>query len=192
MLELYKPHIEDLWFKEKMMSDEQTMAYNHAYGGTIPFPKEYWADWHDRWIINHNNKRFYRYIKENGTFIGEVAYHFDGERQIYIADVIIYAPYRGKGYGRNGLLLLCETAKDNGIMELYDDIAIDNSSVALFLKCGFVEVLDNVKKRDYIDQNREISPLRKADDALLLDNSKMTLAEQDAWLIAQYNRVIEK
>ena len=107
MLELYKPHIEDLWFKEKMMSDEQTMAYNHAYGGTIPFPKEYWADWHDRWIINHNNKRFYRYIKENGTFIGEVAYHFDGERQIYIADVIIYAPYRGKGYGRNGLLLLC-------------------------------------------------------------------------------------
>ena len=40
MLELYKPHIEDLWFKEQMMSDEQTMAYNHAYGGTIPFPKE--------------------------------------------------------------------------------------------------------------------------------------------------------
>ena len=57
---------------------------------------------------------------------------------------------------------------------------------------SFEEVLDNVKKRDYIDQNREISPLREADDALLLDNSKMTLAEQDAWLIAQYNRVIEK
>lgn len=57
---------------------------------------------------------------------------------------------------------------------------------------SFEEVLDNVKKRDYIDQNREIIPLRKADDALLLDNSKMTLAEQDAWLIAQYNRVIEK
>ena len=57
---------------------------------------------------------------------------------------------------------------------------------------SFEEVLDNVKKRDYIYQNREISPLRKADDALLLDNSKMTLAEQDAWLIAQYNRVIEK
>ena len=135
MLELYKPHIEDLWFKEKMMSDEQTMAYNHAYGGTIPFPKEYWADWHDRWIINHNNKRF------------------DGERQIYIADVIIYAPYRGKGYGRNGLLLLCETAKGNGIMELYDDIAIDNSSVALFLKCGFVEVL---RTTEYVLVKKEL------------------------------------
>ena len=38
MLELYEPYIKDLWFKEKMMGDEQTMAYNHAYGGTIPFP----------------------------------------------------------------------------------------------------------------------------------------------------------
>ena len=157
MLELYKPHIEDLWFKEKMMNDEQTMSYNHAYGGTIPFPKDYWADWYNRWIINHNNKCFYRYIKENDIFVGEVAYHFDGERKIYIADVIVYAPYRGKGYGRNGLLLLCEAAKENGLMEIYDDIAIDNSSVALFLKCGFVEVLRTsefvlVKKELWVKQ----------------------------------------
>ena len=79
MLELYEPYIKDLWFKEKMMGDEQTMAYNHAYGGTIPFPKEHWADWYDRWIANHNGKRFYRYIKNDCTFVGEVAYHFDGE-----------------------------------------------------------------------------------------------------------------
>ena len=85
MLELYEPQVEDLWFKEKMMGDEQTMSYNHSYGGIIPFPKEYWADWHDRWITNHNGKRFYRYIKDRDTFVGEVAYHFDGERQIYIA-----------------------------------------------------------------------------------------------------------
>ena len=141
MLELYEPRIEDLWFKEQMMSDVRTMAYNHAYGGTISFPKEAWAGWYDRWITNHTGSRFYRYIKDDNTFVGEVSYHFDGERQIYIADVIVYAPYRGKGYGRKGLLLLCETAQANGIKELYDDIAIDNSSVALFLKCGFVEVL---------------------------------------------------
>ena len=141
MLELYKPHIEDLWFREKLMGDEQTMSYNNAYGGTIAFPKEYWADWHNRWIINHNDKRFYRYVKEKDTFVGEVAYHFDEKRQIHIADVIIYAPYRGKGYGRKGLLLLCEAAKENGVKVLYDDIAIDNASVALFLNCGFAEVL---------------------------------------------------
>jgi len=153
MLELYVPNIEDLWFKEKMMSDEQTMSYNHAYGGTISFPKEDWEKWYDRWITNHNGKSFYRYIKEHDSFVGEVAYHLDEDRQIYIADVIIYAPYRGKGYGHEGLLLLCETAKENGIKELYDDIALDNSSVALFLKCGFKEVL---RTREYILVKREL------------------------------------
>ena len=141
MLELYEPQVEDLWFKKKMMGDEQTMSYNNAYGGTIAFPKEYWSDWHNRWIINHNDKRFYRYVKEKDTFVGEVAYHFDEKRQIHIADVIIYAPYRGKGYGRKGLLLLCEAAKENGVKVLYDDIAIDNASVELFLNCGFAETL---------------------------------------------------
>ena len=140
MIELYTPAIEDLWFKEKILSDKETMSYNHAYGGTIPFTKEKWESWHNRWIINHENKRFYRYITDNDTFIGEVAYRFDDEEQRYFADVIVYAPHRGKGYGRAALLLLCETAKNNGIQELYDAIAIDNPSVALFLKCGFIEV----------------------------------------------------
>ncbi len=54
---------------------------------------------------------------------------------------------------------------------------------------SFDEILENVKQRDYIDQNREISPLRKADDALLLDNSHMTIAEQKEWLLEQYRRI---
>ena len=153
MLELYEPHIEDLWFKEKMMDDEQTMAYNHAYGGTIPFPKEKWTNWHQRWITDHSGKHFYRYIQDNDAFVGEVAYYFDEERQVYIADVVIYAPYRGKGYGRKALQLLCEIAKENGIKELYDDIAIDNSSVELFLKCGFEEVL---RSNEYILVKKEL------------------------------------
>lgn len=153
MFELYAPRVEDLWFKEKMMGDEQTMSYNHAHGGTIPFPKEHWAGWHDRWITNHNGNRFYRYIKKDGVFVGEVAYRFDEERQMNIADVIIYAPYRGKGYGRKALLLLCQAAKETGIQELYDDIAIDNSSVALFLKCGFTEVL---RTSEYVLVKKEL------------------------------------
>jgi cytidylate kinase len=47
----------------------------------------------------------------------------------------------------------------------------------------FEEVLKNVQERDYIDSHREVSPLRKADDALLLDNSEMTIPEQDAQLL---------
>lgn len=51
-------------------------------------------------------------------------------------------------------------------------------------------ILKNVEERDYIDSHREVSPLRKADDALLLDNSAMTIEEQREWLQAQYNRVL--
>lgn len=47
----------------------------------------------------------------------------------------------------------------------------------------YEEVLENVKKRDYLDSTREESPLRKADDAVVLDNSDMTIAEQKAWLL---------
>lgn len=56
-------------------------------------------------------------------------------------------------------------------------------------EAGFDEILENVKQRDFIDQNREVSPLRKADDALLLDNSHMTIAEQKTWLMDQFRRV---
>lgn len=53
------------------------------------------------------------------------------------------------------------------------------------------EILENVKQRDYIDQHRETSPLRKADDALLLDNSQLTIAEQKEWLYEQFNRLTQ-
>ncbi len=54
---------------------------------------------------------------------------------------------------------------------------------------SFDEILKNVKERDYIDEHRAVSPLRKADDALLLDNSNLTIEEQKQWLIQQYLRV---
>lgn len=57
-------------------------------------------------------------------------------------------------------------------------------------EASFNEILENVKQRDYIDQNREVSPLRKADDALLLDNTNMTIPQQKAWLQEQFNRVV--
>lgn len=56
---------------------------------------------------------------------------------------------------------------------------------------SYEEILKNVEERDYIDQHREVSPLRKADDAILLDNSHMSIAEQKAWLLEQFKRVTE-
>ncbi len=55
--------------------------------------------------------------------------------------------------------------------------------------CNFDEILANVVERDRIDSTRAISPLRKADDAIVLDNSNMTIPEQKAWLLEQYYRV---
>ena len=51
---------------------------------------------------------------------------------------------------------------------------------------NFQEILENVQQRDHIDQTREVSPLKKADDALLLDNSFMTREEQEEWLKEQF------
>lgn len=55
---------------------------------------------------------------------------------------------------------------------------------------SYEDVLRNVEERDRIDQTRAVSPLRKAEDAILLDNSNMTIPEQKAWLIEQYERVM--
>jgi cytidylate kinase len=54
----------------------------------------------------------------------------------------------------------------------------------------FDDILRNVKERDEIDMNRAVSPLRKADDALLLDNGNMTKEEQNEWLISKFNEVV--
>ena len=56
-------------------------------------------------------------------------------------------------------------------------------------EASFDEILENVKQRDYIDQHRDVSPLRKADDALLLDNTNLTIAQQKEWLFDQFNKV---
>ena len=56
----------------------------------------------------------------------------------------------------------------------------------------FNEVLKNLEKRDQIDSNREDSPLKKADDAILLDNSEMTLEQQMVWFRNLYHNVISR
>ena len=52
------------------------------------------------------------------------------------------------------------------------------------------EILANVQQRDYIDSHRDVSPLKKADDALLLDNSLMTREEQNEWLDREVKKII--
>ena len=139
MITLYKPPLDDMLFRKKLLADAETMSYNNAYGGTISFPEQNWESWHNKWVNPSNEKYFYRYLQTEDTkeFVGEVAYHYDEIREIVICDVIVLAKYRGRGFGSLGIKLLCEAAKSNNISELHDDIAVDNPSVNLFLKNGF-------------------------------------------------------
>ncbi len=57
------------------------------------------------------------------------------------------------------------------------------------MPADFDEILKNVEERDYIDSHREESPLRQAEDAILLDNSEMTIAEQKQWLLDRFHEV---
>lgn len=58
-------------------------------------------------------------------------------------------------------------------------------------RASYEEIIENVKQRDYIDTHREVSPLTQAPDAVVLDNSFMTLEQQDEWLMEQYRKAAE-
>jgi len=59
------------------------------------------------------------------------------------------------------------------------------------MKANYDEILHNVQERDYIDSHREVSPLRKAEDAIELDNGQLTIAEQLQWLIDKFREKTE-
>ncbi len=66
----------------------------------------------------------------------------------------------------------------------FDELSAKGESVS------FAEILENVQERDRIDSTRAASPLRKADDALVLDNSNMTREEQLEWVIGKVQESI--
>lgn len=68
----------------------------------------------------------------------------------------------------------------------YDELLRKGSSAT------YEEVLDNIKMRDYNDVNRKVSPLVQAPDALLLDNSYMTIEEQNTWLLNKVKEACNK
>ena len=60
------------------------------------------------------------------------------------------------------------------------------------LPANYDEILKNVQERDYIDTHRKVSPLRKAADAIELDNSHITIDEQNEWLMRQFRRACDE
>lgn len=141
MLKAVVPSLSEMNFRQMLLSDEQTMSYNKRWGGIIPFLESEWNEWYRVWVSGNSKERYYRYLYsvELETFVGEIAYHYDQQHKVYIINIIIKAEFRGHGFGREGLVLLMQSAKGNGIEALCDTIAIDNPSIALFQELGFIE-----------------------------------------------------
>ena len=125
-LELYIPQPEDGWFYVKMMSDPATMAYNAPWfppDGCIPDPDAGWRDLLEAWI-GKGPERFYAFLrrKRDGAFVGDVNDHYNPDRGRWDMGIVIFAPERGKGYGRQGLALLLDHAfRTDGIPRLHND-----------------------------------------------------------------------
>ena len=125
-LELYLPRLEDLWFHQRLLADPATMAYNAPWfppDGCVPFPESAWAAWHERWM-GQEPERFYAYLRRtsDGVFVGDVNFHRNPEQGWWDMGVLIFAPERGKGFGRQGLALLLDRAfRVAGIPRLHND-----------------------------------------------------------------------
>lgn len=125
-LRLYVPRVEDGWFYVQMLTDPATMAYNAPWfppDGCIPDAAEEWLDIQADWI-GQEPKRFYAYLQRlsDGAFVGDVNYHLDDREGRYGMGIVIYAPERGKGYGREGLRLLADKAlRIDGVPALHND-----------------------------------------------------------------------
>ena len=145
MLKLYIPKIEDYWYEEKLQSDEDTMSYNAGYEvsyfgyhydtGCIDFPESRWQEMFEKRIKEH---RFFAYLQDENQFVGYVNYQFNHEENRYECGIVIDAKERGKGYAKEGLKLLCDYAKKEGISSLYDEFEVDRPGVlVLFNQVGF-------------------------------------------------------
>lgn len=119
-LTLHVPEFSELWYRQQMMRDPDTMSYNAGYDldfdgyhrdtGCIDFPQKRWEAWYGR-FIGREPERFYAYVvREDGTFVGEVVLRQEGEPGCYEMGVVIEYAHRGKGYGQKALQLLMKTA----------------------------------------------------------------------------------
>ena len=154
-ISLYVPKLEDYWYEEKVESDPLSMSYNAGYDvsyygyhydtGCIDFPKERWEEIYNKRI---REKRYFAYIKdlELNEFVGYVNYQLVDGR--YECGIVVEAKYRGKGYAKEALKLLCLEAKKNGITELYDNFEIDrDNTLELFKSVGFEVVKEETWKK---------------------------------------------
>lgn len=167
-LKIYIPKLEDYWYEQKLQSDPDTMSYNagwdvsydgyHYDTGCIDFPKSKWEDTFNK---RKNENKFFAYLKDTNIneYVGYINYHYNENENKYYCGILIESKYRGKGYSKQGLNLLCDYAKEHGVTELYDDFEIDRNCIKIFEDLGFKIVNKYNAKR--FDKDIEIVVVKK-------------------------------
>lgn len=161
-IELYIPKLDEYWYEQKLQGDPKTMNYNAGYDvsylgyhydtGCIDFPNERWEEVYNKRI---NDNRYFAYIKdiEINEFIGYANYHYNKTEERYECGIVIEDKYRGKGYSKKTLELLCEYAKNNNVKELYDSFEIDRvNTLSVFESVGF----EIVEKQAWIKFKKQV------------------------------------
>lgn len=145
-LEIYIPNLEDYWYEQKLQNDPKTMSYNagwnvsydgyHYDTGCIDFPKEKWESTFEK---RKDCNKFFAYLKdiEKDEFVGYINYHYNKNDDRYECGIVIENKYRGKGFAKEGLKLLCEEAKKNGVKSLYDNFEKNREGNKIFSDVGF-------------------------------------------------------
>lgn len=143
MLELYEPKLEDYWYEQELLSDPDTMSYNAGWDvsyfgynydtGCIDFPTHRWQDNYNK---RHSNNNYFFYLKDNNNYVGTACYYLEDNK--WNCSIVIEHKFRSKGYGKEGLKLLCSKAfRDNRIQELYDTFEVDRTRTNIFAELGF-------------------------------------------------------
>lgn len=149
---LHVPAYEELWYRQKIMQDPDTMSYNKGYDlnfhgydeatGCIAFPKEKWADWYT-YFIGQEPHRFYAYIvrESDGAFLGEVNVHRNVDADWYEMGIVLEAKHRGKGYAVAALRLLLQHAFEKiGVEAVHNEFEEERSAaLQTHLSAGFTK-----------------------------------------------------
>lgn len=149
-LALHIPAEQELAYRHHLISDEETMAYNHGYGdnGGCCYHQtmEQVRKWYKNW--NNGTDNFYAYIvrTDDTVPVGEIDLHYSNTCKKYIVGVVIEAKYRGFGYSVEALRLLADHAFDEMNLDaIYDDFPAERKAAEhAFSKVGFVRISDEL------------------------------------------------
>lgn len=145
-MKLYKPNIEDLWYRQSLVEDEKTMEFNDDNGGIFPFNHSKWNMFYQKWILNEHY--YYRYVQnEEYQFVGEASYVEMYETNTCLVHILIQYDKRNKGYGSKALTVLFDHARKNGMKKVY---AMSND-ISFLENNGFLKENDgNCKYYKYL------------------------------------------